>query len=380
MELGDCGKSACKQHDMTTSPRIAIYLPSLHGGGAERVMVTLANGFAERALAVDLVMAKAEGPYLADVSSNVRVLDLGARSVGASLPALVRYLRRDQPSAMLSAMIHANVIALLARHLAGVNTRVVVSERAHFSESKKNESSRRGRVVFWLARHTYPWADGVVAVSAGVADDLARTIGLPRASIDVVYNPVVTEDLVTRAAAPLDHPWFARGAPPVVLGVGRLTAQKGFDVLLHAFARVHQARPARLMILGEGELRPRLEALACELGVQADVALPGFQQNPFPYMRRAGVFALSSRFEGLPNALIQAMACGTPVVSTDCPSGPAEILEHGRWGRLVPVGDALSFAAAISAAIDDTVHPDVCSRASDFDEKQSIGGYLKAML
>lgn len=343
-------------------------------------MATLANGFAERALAVDLVLAEAEGPYLAEVSSKVHVVDLRARSVLASLPALARYLHREQPSAMLSAMTHANVIALLARRLARVNTRAVVSERAHLSLSTKSEPSRRGRLLPWLAHYAYPWANGVVAVSAGVADDLARTIGLPRSSIDVVYNPVVTDELIVRGAAPLDHPWFVRGAPPVVLGVGRLTAQKDFDVLLHAFARVRQARPVRLMILGEGELRPRLEALARELGVQADVALPGFQENPFTYMRRAGLFVLSSRFEGLPNALIQAMACGTPVVSTDCPSGPAEILEHGKWGRLVPVGNIEALADAMLQTLDAPACPDVAARAAEFNVASAVEGYLAAML
>lgn len=359
---------------------VAVYLPSLRGGGAERAMVTLANGFAARGLAVDLVLAKAEGPYLVDVAPSVRVVDLGARGVLASLPALVYYLRREQPRALLSAMNHANVIALLARRLARARTRLVVSERAHLSLSMQAEPSRRGRLMPWLMRYAYPWADGVVAVSAGVADDLARVIALPRESIKVIYNPVVGEDTLSRANAPLDHPWFAPGEPPVILSVGRLTALKDFSVLLRAFASVRKRRPARLMILGEGELRPELETLVYQLAIGADVALPGFQANPLVYMRRAALFVLSSRSEGLPNVLIQAMACGTPVVSTDCPSGPAEILEGGKWGRLVPVGDVEGLTAAISATLDDTVHPDVCSRANYFHEKQSVDGYLKIML
>ena len=359
--------------------RLALYLPSLRGGGAERVMVTLANGFAERGHAVDLVLAKAEGPYLPEVARKVRIVDLGARRVVSSLPGLVRYLRRERPRAMLSALNHANVIALLARRLADVPTRLVVSEHSHLSSSLNGAPNRRGRLMPGFMRRTYPWADGVVAVSAGVADDLAQAISLPRQRIAVVYNPVATDELLARAEAPLDHPWFAPGEPPVVLSVGRLTVQKDFGVLLSAFAKLRARRPARLMILGEGELRPELESLAQQLGIDADVALPGFRDNPYAYMRRAAVFVLSSRFEGLPNALIQAMACGTPVVSTDCPSGPAEILQDGQWGRLVPVGDVELMAMAISVTLDNKVHPDVSSRANHFNEKRSIEKYLTVM-
>lgn len=359
---------------------IALYLPSLRGGGAERAMVTLANGFAERGYAVDLVLAKAEGPFLPEVARKVRIVDLGARRVVSSLPGLVRYLRRERPRAMLSALNHANVIALLARRLAGVPTRLVVSERAHLSSSLGSAPSLRGRLMPWFMRRTYPWADGVVAVSAGVADDLAQAIGLPRQRIAVVYNPVVTDEVLVGAEAPLDHPWFAPGEPPVVLSAGRLTMQKDFGVLLRAFAHLRAQRPARLMILGEGELRPELESLTQQLGIHADVALPGFRDNPYAYMRRAAVFVLSSRFEGLPNALIQAMACGTPVVSTDCPSGPAEILEDGQWGRLVPVGDAAALAEAILATLAETNPPDVARRARDFGVDQAVDGYLRVML
>jgi glycosyltransferase involved in cell wall biosynthesis len=342
-------------------------------------MVTLANGFAALGLRVDLVLAVAEGPYLAEVAAAVRVVDLRARGVVVSLPGLTGYLRRERPDAMLSAMNHANVIVLLARRLAGVRTRVVVSERAHLSLSLANEPSRRARLLPWFMRRTYRWADGVVAVSAGVADDLAQATGLSRASISVIHNPVVTEQMLSLAQAPLDHPWFAPEEPPVILAVGRLAPEKKFDVLLQAFARLRRERRARLLILGEGERRSELEALAGALGVADDVALPGFEPNPYAYMRRAGLFVLSSRFEGLPNALIQAMTCGVPVVSTDCPSGPAEILENGRWGRLVPVGDVEALAAAMLATITEMQHPDVAGRAADFGADRAVDEYLRVL-
>lgn len=358
---------------------IAIYLPSLRGGGAERVMVTLANAFAARGRAVDLVLVSAQGPYLAEVAEGVRIVDLGARRVAASLPALVAYLRRRRPARMLAALNHANVIAVLARGLARVPTRLVISERNHVSRGGRIGLFSPERALLALMRWTYPHADGVVAVSMGVADDLARAIDLPRARIGVLYNPVLTPALLDRAAARLDHPWFGQDEPPVVLGVGRLTAQKDFPALIQAFARLRSRRPCRLIILGEGELRTELEALVERLGLRADVALPGFVDNPYVWMRRAAMFVLSSAWEGLPNALIQAMACGTRVVSTDCPSGPSEILEQGRWGPLVPVGQIDALADAMSATLDDRNPPDVARRARDFALDHTVDAYLQEL-
>lgn len=359
------------------SSHMALFLPSLGGGGAERVMVVLANGLAERGHLVDLVLAKAEGPYLAQVRDEVRIVDLGSRRVAFSLPGLVRYLRRERPASLLSALIHANVIACRAHRLARVPTRLVVSEHNYRSGSRPQNF--HGRLVLWLMRGTYPWADAVVAVSHGVADDLVRNFGLAPDLVHVIYNPVVDDTLLSKAQAPLEHPWFVEGAPPVILGVGRLMEQKDFPTLIRAFARVRAQCAARLMILGEGELRPQLEALVRELGLQDDVALPGFAENPFAYMARAAVFVLSSRWEGFGNVLVEAMACGCPVVSTDCPSGPCEILEGGKWGRLVPVGDVDALAAAISATLDETAQPDVRVPAGTFNVERAIAEYLAIM-
>lgn len=327
--------------------RVALFLPSLRGGGAERVMVNLARGFVERGLQVELVLAKAEGPYLSEVPPGVRVVDLDARRVLYSLPSLVWYLRREQPQAMLSTLSHANIIALWAKKLAHVPTRLIVREANTVSISAANDSMVRGKWMPYLIRLFYRWADVVVAVSRGVAEDLVKLTGLPPDKVKVIYNPSVTPELFAKAEEPLDHPWFRPGEPPVILGVGKLTKQKDFPTLIRAFALVRKERPARLMILGEGEERPKLEALVRELGLEEDVALPGFMKNPYKYMKRAVVFVLSSQWEGLPNVLIEALALGMAVVATDCESGPAEILEGGKWGRLVPVGEPDSLSHAI---------------------------------
>ena len=354
--------------------RIALFLPSLRGGGAERVMVNLARGFAERGLAVDFVLAKAEGPYLSQLPPGVRVVDLRASRVAVSLPGLVRYLRQERPQAMLSALSHANVLAIWARSLARVSTRLVVSEHSTLSEATENATTLRARAMPLLVRLSYPQADAVVVVSHGAADDLIRLTGLPAEKVNVIYNPVVTPELFAKAHEPLNHPWFQLGEPPVILGVGRLTAQKDFRTLIRALVLVRKERPARLMILGEGEDRPKLEALVRELGLEQDVTLPGFVENPYKYMKRAAVFVLSSRWEGLPTVLIEALALGRPVVATDCPSGPREILEGGKWGKLVPPGDPEELAKGILTALQESASTSV--RLEPFTLEHAAAQYL----
>jgi glycosyltransferase involved in cell wall biosynthesis len=259
----------------------------------------------------------------------------------------VRYLRKVQPLALLSALDHANVVALWAQKLARVPTRVVATVHNTPSQATAQARTLSARLMRYWVKPFYPWAHAVVAVSKGVANDLVQWVGVPADKVRVIYNPIITPELFHKAEEPLDHPWFQPGQPPVIAGAGRLTTQKDFPTLLRAFALVRAQRPARLMILGEGELRADLERLAEQLGIAEDFALPGFVQNPYPYLKRAAVFVLSSRWEGLPTVLVEALALGTPVVSTDCPSGPREILADGKWGRLVPVGDAGKLAEAI---------------------------------
>lgn len=331
--------------------RLGFFLPSLAGGGAERAMLNLAHGFAGRGCSVDLVLARRLGPYVSDVDEKVRVVDLKASRVMTSVLGLARYLRRERPAALISALDYANVAALWARRLAGVACPVLVNEQNTLSRSARHSARRRQRLVPYLARCFYPWADHIVGNSQGVADDLSQVTGRPREQIRVLYNPVITPEVRAKAQAPLDHPWLEAGQPPVVLAVGRLTRQKDFPSLIGAFAEVRRSRPARLLILGEGPDRPALEAKVKHLGLNEDVALPGFVGNPYAYMSRASLYVLCSRWEGLPTVLIEALYCGAPVVATDCPSGPREILADGRYGLLLPVGDVTALATAIEAGL-----------------------------
>jgi glycosyltransferase involved in cell wall biosynthesis len=297
------------------------------------------------------------------------------------IPALARYLRTQRPEAMLSALNHSNLAAVWARRLAGVPTRLVVSERNTLSVRAGRSEDRGLRALPGMIRRFYPWADAVTAVSDGVADDLARVAGIPRERIVTTWNPVVSPALAEAAARPLEHPWLQPGEPPVVLAAGKLRPQKDFATLLDAFARVREGRAARLVILGEGPEEGSLRVRARRLGISAEVAFEGFVDNPFAFMARAAVFVLSSAWEGLPSVLIQAMACGCPVVSTDCPSGPAEILERGAYGPLVPVGDAAALADAIARVL--AQPPDrerLRRRAQDFSAERVAQRYLDVLL
>ena len=360
-----------------TSKRVALFAPSVRGGGAERVMLQLAEGLVQRGVVVNLLLAQAEGAYLDQIPRGVVLHDLKAKRVMASLPGAVRYLRRFKPDVMLSFMTHVNLVALWARRWAGVKTRLAISEHNMLSLSDQGGDAFKYRLLPFLARRFYPWADDVIAVSEGVANDVASVAGLPAGRVRVIHNPVVTPKLMALAEEPLDHPWFAQHRVPVLLGVGRLEPQKDFRTLLRAFARLREARELRLLLLGEGALRDELEQMAVELGISEDVSMPGFAGNPYRYMRHADVFVLSSAWEGLPGVLIEAMACGCAVVSTDCPSGPREILRNGAYGKLVPVGDAEALAVAIGETLDNPASSArVVERARDFSQEVIVDRYI----
>ncbi len=394
--IAPIGKAAREEPSNTMAGimHLALFLSGLSGGGAQRRMITLANAFAARGHRVDLVVVCSEGPFRRDISPRVRLVGLNpwvsqlpwikrkkSLWVLAGAPGLASYLRRERPEVLLSTSHPANVAALWARRMAGVKTRLVVSANLQLSRSGDKAPGRSPRVRLWQARHFYPWSDAMIAISQGVGDDLARVTGVDREHIRIIYNPIVTPELLQRVREPLDHPWFMPGSPPLVLAVAKLKAQKDYPTLLRAFARVRAARKARLLILGEGGLRGSLEALAKELGITAHMAMPGFVTNPFPYMEGASVFVLSSAWEGFSNVTAEALACGCPVVSTDCPGGgPTEILDHGRYGRLVPVGDDVAMAQAILATLQaPPLAQRLRARAAEYSLERAVDNYLHVL-
>jgi glycosyltransferase involved in cell wall biosynthesis len=394
--------------------RIAILLPSLEGGGAERSMLNLAKAFLAQGRTVDLVLCQAKGAYLSEVPDGATMIELEAtgelqaRWIAAMLnirdffallrpvllakknaPEVARlrslqhYMEKRHPDVILSALTYANLVAIWAKQASTSPVPVVVSERNALSTSCAAQSKYRKwrwRYLPELVRRTYPGADAVVTVSTHVADDLTTVVGLNHPSVIALHNPVVDDALRASAQQALEHSWFAPDAVPVILGVGRLTEQKDFATLMRAFACVRAKRAARLVILGEGKLRVDLEDLASKLGIQADVEMPGFVANPLQYMARASVLVLSSEYEGLPGVLIQALACGCPVVSTDCPGGSAEILANGKYGALVDVGDADSMAQAVLAELDNPTASDILlQRAEDFSVERAANNYLAVL-
>ena len=355
---------------------IAFFLPSLRAGGAERVVANLVQGIARRGLPVDLVLAAAEGAFLDQLPAGVRLIDLRASRVLQTLRPLTQYLRSVRPRILISSMHHANLVALWAAKLAGQQTPVIVTVHNTLSQTPRRALADRW---IWpgLIRAFYPGARGIVAVSSGTADDLARAAKIPRERIQVIYNPVITPATTALARHVPDHAWFAHGQPPVILGVGRLTWAKDFSTLIRAFAQVRQRRPARLIIVGEGEERSALTSLAKELGVADDVALPGFRADALAYMANSALFVLSSVSEALPTVLIEALAVGARVVSSDCPSGPREILQDGRLGALVPVGDVTAMSAAILDALDRPARPVSLEPLAPFTQDAAVDHYLR---
>ena len=339
----------------TGKPLIALFSPNLGGGGAERVLVNLAHGLCARGFPVDVVLVSATGVLLADLPRSARVVDLRTSRMALSLPALCRYLIQQRPHSLLAFLDHANIIAICAGLLAGGRTRIVASVHSLWPMTEDSfQYGWKTRLISLFARRVYQHAFAVVAVSNAAADKLAHSIGLERKRISVIYNPVITPVFLEHSSEAATHPWFDAGQPPVIVGMGSLYPVKDFPTLLRAFAKVRAHSPCRLMIMGEGERRGELEQLAESLGVSRDVTLPGFIANPFPNLKRAAVFVLSSRHEGLGNVLIEALALGVPCIATGCNGGPAEILAGGRYGVLIPVGDVDAMATSISAALQRT--------------------------
>ena len=340
--------------------KIGIFIPSLERGGVERNIVYLSKGLIEKGFDVDVLVASAADAFFKQLPDSARIIKLNAgltlprlgglfsdrlRLAISIMPSLLSYLRKGQPAAIIS--FQSSVLAVWAKILSRSNTHLIVRESNTPSIAAARDKHWFGKFVPYLKRWSYPKADAIVAISEGAADDLAQNIGIASEQIHVIYNPAFDDSILEKASEPVDHQWFTSGQPPVILGVGRLTQQKDFGTLLRAFALVRKEIPARLMIIGQGSDRAQLELLAVQLGLEQDIDFHGFQINPYKYMARASVFVLSSIYEGLGNVLIEALALGTPIVSTDCPSGPREIMLDGAAGPLVPVGDFQALAREV---------------------------------
>jgi glycosyltransferase involved in cell wall biosynthesis len=360
--------------------RVALFHPCLIHGGIQRVFVNLARGFLEHGLAVDMVQATPEGDFRDQVPTGVRLVDLNASRALTSVTPLMRYLRRERPQVMISGAIQTNVAAVWARKLAHVSTRLILTEHNIVSVITNDAPMLRTRMTPFFVRRFYPWADGLIAVSQGAADDLCLVMGIPADRVYVIYNPIVGPELWERAAEPLVDASFAADPRPAILAVGRLHYHKDYPTLLRAFGTVRRKIDARLVFLGDGEERANLAAMTRQLALESGVIFLGNVSNPLPYMKRAAVLALSSTVESLGNVLVEAMAVGLPVVATDCPTGPRDILCNGTYGTLVPVGDSLALARALVAVLESGTRPAIPDEAlARFRYDHVIRRYLAVM-
>ncbi len=368
--------------DRGGQPKIGVFASFSGMGGVERMVLNLCEGLLHRGCRVELLPVKSRSEHLSsNLPEGLNVHRLAATHTLTSLPALVHYLRTERPDAILAAKDRANQVAIVARAIARVSTRIVVRMGTTVSAALAGKS--RLRKLTWYApmRLLYPKADAIVAVSEGVAADMARITGIEPADIRVVQNPVITDQIFRQAREPVSHAWFDDMKEPVIIGIGRLTRQKDFPTLIRAFELLRRQVGCRLIILGEGNDRRKLEGLADRLSVRAFVDLPGFVENPYAYLSRASLFVLSSAWEGSPNVLTEALSLGVPSVATDCPSGPREIMRSGAIGKLAPVGNPEELAEAMRATLANPPAAAVLTNAvREFTVEASSRRYLEILL
>ncbi|MBV0902719.1 glycosyltransferase [Haloarcula salina] len=361
-------------------PSLGFYIPNLTVGGAEQVTVNIVNGLSRRGYDVELVLSHPYGKLHSEIDEDVPVVALGdsrvpVAGITAHVPKLVSYLEESEPDALLSQVTHANTVCLAASLVADTRTKLIPTE--HNAFDVEPATTLKSKLLRKLAVRLLPSADRVIAVSQGVSDSLVEQMSLREDDVTVLHNPIEIERVRERAHQSVDHEWIEDDDLDVVLFVGRLDSQKDLQTWLRAFDRVHESRPdTRAVVAGQGPLREELHDSAEQMGISDAVSVPGYVDNPYRYMHRASVFLLTSRFEGLPTVLIEAMACGCPVVSTDCPSGPREILADGQYGRLTPVGDVSEIATAVEKTLDDETDTSALKRrANDFSPAEVLDDY-----
>ena len=383
------------------------------GGGVDRCQWRLATEYASRGYRVDLVVFNAEGIDPSRLPTNIDLVVIPKSNGIASklaalrcdprgwrlllrpillpprpssrlryLPGLISYLRASRPDLLISAGTYENLVSVLAVLGAGSSTRILVSERNPLEQRLQREKHRkawRWRYLPPVLSYYYQRATRVIAISNELSEDIRENLHIPHDCVHVVYNPVIDQTSLSRMREPVDHPWLKDDAVPVLLAVGRLRDEKDFPTLLRAFRSARSRQPMRLIILGDGPDRKKLEDLIRELELSEHVCLAGYQHNPLNYMAHANVLVLSSLYEGLPAVLIEALAAGCPVISTDCPGSSAEILCHGRYGQLVPVGDPKAMSEAILETLKHPPQPSLLrERGREFSVERTADGYLEA--
>jgi len=365
---------------LTNEKRIACFFSTSGHSGVDRLVKNLVPCLVKRGYLVDVLHVRKHGPYFDNPPPGVRIIDLGSRHTYACVGAVIRYLRKYKPAAMLSDKDRVNRTALVAKFIAGTPTHLVLSQGTTISIMLAHRKRLDRWIQRWSIGHLYTLANKVIVTSQGVADDMSSYTGLDHDLIEVVPSPIADNSYFENQQKLPAHPWFNDGEPPVIIGVGELSKLKDYATLIKAFAIIRQSRPCRLMILGEGTQRNNLQALADKLGISADLELAGYIENPYPFMAHAKLFVHTSLLEGLSSVIVEAMALGTPTVCTDCPSGPAEILQNGKYGQLVTMGDSDQLAEAMIETLDKPLPRHILQEAArPYEIENSTSAYLKAM-
>lgn len=361
--------------------RVAIFVSYSGQGGVERVVNLLSRGFLERGVQVDLLTPRITGEHMKDIPPGVNVIRFKTRHTYSALLPLARYMRHERPDAVLAVKHRAIVTAVLAGIVSRFKGRIIGNIHTTVSAGLAYSNFIKRFTYLNEMRCFYRLAHAIIGVSLGVADDIKDITGLDSEKVTAILNPVLTPEIFEQSKHPVEHPWFSNEEVPILLGIGRLTKQKDFHTLVNAFAEVRKTRPCRLVILGDGADLHSLRSLAREKGVQDDVDFPGFQKNPYAYLSKASLFVLSSRWEGFGMVLVEAMALGTPVVSTDCPNGPREILKDGHYGPLVPVEDPDALAEAMIRTLDNPLPSEELKTATgDYTTEKISQDYLRTLL
>jgi len=370
-------------------PKIAFFFPNFEVGGAERVTLNLLQGLDRRHFDCSLVLGEKKGYYLQELPADISVAALGTQRFFSLFIKLIKYFRRAEPDIFISVFPHFSLISILARNFSRAKTRIVIIEHSLFSRSAVNAQTLPRRLVArfifpYLMKIFYRQAEAIIAVSKGVAEDIGRITRL-KDKIKIIYNPIVNEAIYILMKENIKHPWFLSQEAPTLLAVGRLAKAKDYPTLLRAFALVLKKEPARLVILGEGSEKKRIEKLSRMLGISKNIAFLGLQKNPYKYMAKSSIFVLSSQQEGFSTVIVEAMACGLPVVATDCETGPREIIKQGKSGFLVPVGDYAALAKAIIKLLKDyplrkKFSEEGKKRAGDFGIKRGVEAYKSFLL
>jgi glycosyltransferase involved in cell wall biosynthesis len=358
---------------------LAVFLATSGHSGVDKVMGNLLPSIAQRGVRVDLLRVKGHGPFI-EASNNLRLVDLGSAHTYSSLLPLARYLRQYKPDVLLSDKDRVNRVALLARKAAGTNTRVVVRTGTTVSLDLTSRRPINRMLTLLSMKHLYRGAQKIILPSEAAVQDFREVTGHLGELVTAVPSPVATPELYGNSKAPVTHPWLLEKTGPVIVGIGELSDRKDFATLIRAFAVVRSKYPAKLIILGEGRRRSCLEKMVLDLNLFEAVLLPGFEKNPYPILAGADLYVHSSRQEGSPVALMEAVALGVPCVSTDCPSGPSEILQGGRIGALVKVGDVESMATAMFGMLEAPPEREFIIKAAEpFTVENSTDSYMEVL-